>query len=50
MWIEKDQPSYVNFPPHFNKDELVPFIKNYANEHRQYVNLTDMHPDHIKMI
>ena len=50
MWIDKDQPSYVNFPQHFDKDELLPFIKSYANEHPQYVKLTDMHPDHITMI
>ena len=50
MWIDQDQNAFINFPNHFNKDELLPFISNNENKHPQFLNLTETLVDHINMI
>ena len=41
MWIDQDQNAFGNFPQHFTKNELLPFIKNNENKHPQNLNLTE---------
>ena len=47
VWHSKFKSACVNFPSHFTKHELLPFLNTPENQHPHFHNLLDIPPTHF---